>query len=314
MACHFPIWGWPSAKQTAAGKRKIVFDPDQKMLGSRQQPIPCGQCIGCRLDKTREWAMRCTHEAELWDENCFVTLTYEEDKLPLDGSLDERDVQLFLKRLRKKYCYEKSYAKSKRGRLIQFKKIRHYIAGEYGPRTGRPHYHGILFNHTWSDGELLYNTNGQNTYTSKELDDTWQKGFCTFSDVSYETAAYCAGYTIAKSTGKWEDDYEGLDLETGEIFRQKAPYAQMSREPPIGMAWYKKFKSDCWPKDFITINGKEMKPPKIYLEDLEREDADLAKQIKLKRLKRALENPITSLNREAKEKRLKQANTFGGKL
>lgn len=99
MTCFFPL----DAYQTVSGS--IVFSD----VGHDCRPLklPCGQCIGCRLDRSRQWAMRCVHEASLHDDNCFITLTYNDENIPFDASLRHRDYQLFMKRLRFKYSKKK---------------------------------------------------------------------------------------------------------------------------------------------------------------------------------------------------------------
>jgi hypothetical protein len=97
--------------------------------------LPCGQCIGCRLERSRQWAMRCLHESSLYDRNAFVTLTYDDEHLPPGGSLNYPDFQRFMKRLRKN-------SKSP---------IRFYMGGEYGESTLRPHFHVCLFGYDFPD-------------------------------------------------------------------------------------------------------------------------------------------------------------------
>ena len=121
MACYTPLKGYRSTELTKNGKRKIVFNRNH---GFADLPVtvPCGQCIGCRLERSRQWAIRCTHEASLWEKNCFITLTYNDENLPKDGSLDVTHFQKFMKRLRKKH-----------GAGIRF-----YHCGEYGDKFGFP--------------------------------------------------------------------------------------------------------------------------------------------------------------------------------
>jgi len=120
------------------GKRAIVFNPK---YGYPDMPVelPCRQCIGCRLEYSRQWAIRCLHEASLYDENCYITLTYDDQKLPesydIKNGLDLSHFQLFMKRLRKKYGA----------------KIRFFHCGEYGEDRGRPHFHACIFNHDFQD-------------------------------------------------------------------------------------------------------------------------------------------------------------------
>jgi len=297
MACNAPIWGWPGLKRTKNGKTPIVFNKDMAIPGSRAQPVPCSQCIGCRLDKTREWAIRCHHEASLHERSSFITLTYDDEHIPLDWSLDKEHFQTFMKRLRKKWV-QKDPLKRKFG---QVKKIRFYMCGEYGPKTGRPHYHACLFGFGFDDLMLYKEAPEGNIYISEELNKRWGLGFATVGEVTYESAAYVAGYTIGKATGEWKNEYESLDLETGEIYEVQPPYATMSLKPGIGAEWFKKYKNDCFPKDYVTVNGKKLKPPKAYFDAYEKEEPEKVKELKIKRLKKALENPVTQQQREANE-------------
>lgn len=152
MPCYFPMQGFRSKTLTDNGKRKIVFSKNQ---GFEDLPVtlPCGQCIGCRLEHSRQWAIRCLHEASLHEHNCFLTLTFDDEHLPKSESLDVRDLQLFMKRLRKEYG----------------KGIRFYACGEYGEKYYRPHYHLCLFNHDFHDKYLWKMSNDKPLYRSKSL-------------------------------------------------------------------------------------------------------------------------------------------------
>lgn len=89
VPCYSPVKGYRSAQLTKNGKRKIVFNREQGFV-DLPVTIPCGQCIGCRLEKSRQWAIRCVHEASLYENNCFITLTYSPENLPEDGSLKKK--------------------------------------------------------------------------------------------------------------------------------------------------------------------------------------------------------------------------------
>ena len=151
--------------------------------------VPCGQCIGCRLERSRQWAIRCVHEASLHTDNCFITLTYSPDCLPSDGSLNHDDFQKFFKRLRKH---------------IAPKKIRYYMCGEYGEdlqqpsKLGRPHFHACLFGLDFDDKQLYIVRDDVKLYTSATLEKIWGKGFVTIGDVTFESAAYVARYIAKK--------------------------------------------------------------------------------------------------------------------
>lgn len=211
--------------------------------------LPCGQCIGCRLERSRQWAVRCMHEASLYEDNVFITLTYSDDYLPTDGSLRLCDFQNFMKRLRKKF-----------GSGVRF-----YHCGEYGDLSRRPHYHAILFNLDFPDKKYFTSRNGSPVYTSEILEELWGKGICEIGSVTFESAAYVARYVMKKVTGDGaESHYEVVNPETGEITSLKPEYTTMSRRPGIGAGWFEKYKDDVMKKDRIIMRGIAMKPPKFY--------------------------------------------------
>lgn len=248
MPCYHPLTGYRSrTTNSSTGKRNIVFNLQD---GFKDQPVelPCGQCIGCRLERSRQWAIRCVHEASLYRNNCFITLTYNDDNLPPNQSLVKKDFQDFMKRLRKS--------------LPQ--KIRVYYCGEYGENFGRPHYHACIFGHDFSDKLLKKeNANGDNLYVSQKLEKLWGKGHCLIGNVTFESAAYVARYLMKKVTGKKADaHYNKIDLATGEIFERLPEFTNMSKS--IGKAWFEKYSSDIYPDDFIVLRNKKLKPPKFY--------------------------------------------------
>lgn len=180
------------------------------------------------------------HEASLYEQNSFLTLTYNDKHLPADYSLVLEHHQLFMKRLRKKY----------EGRLI-----RYYHCGEYGDNTLRPHYHTIVFNLDFADKKYLKKTeSGSMLYTSHELDGIWSYGDCYIGNVTFESAAYCGRYVMKKLTGSRKSEYGSREPE----------YSTMSRRPGIGSPWLKKWKSDVFPHDFCVMNGKRVRVPKAY--------------------------------------------------
>jgi len=245
MSCINPL------KAFQCFDKSIVFDEVRKHDIVRSLSLPCGQCIGCRLERSRQWAMRCMHEAQLHQHNCFITLTYDDTHLPSDGSLHYKDFQLFIKRLRKKFG---------------FNRIRYYMAGEYGENFGRPHFHACIFGHDFYDKKLWKRTStGSMLYRSQDLETLWPFGYSSIGDVNFESAAYVARYIMKKQTGKnAEHHYSYCDLETGEIINKKPEFNKMSLKPGIGAEWYKKFKSDVYPHDYVVVRGKKMKPPKAY--------------------------------------------------
>lgn len=210
--------------------------------------VPCGQCVGCRLERSRQWAIRCVHEASLYEDNCFLTLTYNDDHLPKDRSLDVRAFQLFMKRLRKEH-----------GDGIRF-----FHCGEYGPRYGRPHYHACIFNFDFADKKLWKITNEVPLYISENLCRLWPYGYSTVGAVTFQSAAYVARYIMKKITGDAAaSHYEWVD-DQGEVHQRKPEYTTMSRRPGIGKGWLEKYTSDVYPGDFVVLNGTKMRPPKYY--------------------------------------------------
>lgn len=275
MTCFKPLIGYRSREVNPTGKRSIVFDERKALWGKADQvKLPCGQCIGCRLERSRQWAMRCMHEAKMHERNCFITLTYDNEHLPSDRSLDVREFQLFMKRLRNRF-----------GDGIRF-----YHCGEYGELNGRPHYHACLFNFDFEDKTLWKVSNGVRLYVSRSLSEVWGKGFVTVGDVTFESAAYVARYILKKVNGDAAESHYGakIDLTTGEFFDKRKPeYTTMSRRPGIGRAWYEKWSCDVFPSDEVIVRGKQMRPPKYYDRLFEHDDPDTFKKIKEKRIENA---------------------------
>ena len=242
MACFHPITGYRSESvNPGSGKRSIVFDRRKASYGGvvGEPQIACGQCIGCRLERSRQWAIRCVHEAQLHERNCFITLTYDNDHLPSGGTLVKKHFQDFMKSLRHKVS----------------DRIRYFHCGEYGEKFGRPHYHAIMFGFDFPDKRLWRISGGEKLYVSEMLSETWGKGHCSVGSVSFDSAAYVARYCVKKITGsEAESHYQGRLPE----------YTTMSRRPGIGKGWFDKYSGDAFPSDSILIRGKEMKVPRYY--------------------------------------------------
>lgn len=238
-----------SAYRTRDGS--VVFHEKKRFGIEASLSLPCGQCIGCRLERSRQWAMRCLHEASLYDSNCFLTLTYRDDTLPENSTLVYRHFQLFMKRVRKR---------------LGKSKLRFFMCGEYGDETKRPHYHALFFNADFTDKVYYSKTgSGSKIYTSELLNELWGFGDCWIGDVTFESAAYVARYCVKKVTGRGAAGaYESLDISTGEIIKREPEFAHMSLKPGIGRPWLDKFQSDVYPHDYVVVRGVKMKPPKYY--------------------------------------------------
>lgn len=263
MPCYSPLRGYRARNvNPKTGKRSVVFDAS---LGFMDMPVEfaCGQCFGCRVERARQWAIRCVHEASLHEDNCFITLTYAPEHLPSDGSLKLDHFQKFMKRLRKRFG----------------KGIRFFHCGEYGENLGRPHYHAIVFGFDFPDRKFFKSKAGVNLYTSEILQELWPFGFSTVGNVSFESACYVARYVMKKVNGELSEGwYEG----------RKPEYVTMSRRPGIAAGWFKIYSSDVFPSDEVVLRGKVLTVPKFYGKLLEVDRMQELVRIKAKRKAKAL--------------------------
>lgn len=212
--------------------------------------IRCGQCIGCKLERSRQWAVRCMHEAALHEANCFVTLTFADQYLPEDRSLCVTHLQKFMKRLRKHFAPHK---------------IRFYACGEYGEQYQRPHYHLCLFGIDFTDKYYWATNRGNTLYRSSTLEQLWPFGNATLGQVTFESAAYVARYVTKKITGPAaQAHYQIMDPSTGELYHRRPEFTQMSRRPGIGRNWLSRFEREVYQHDSVIMRGREMKPPRYY--------------------------------------------------
>jgi len=236
----------------AGGKNRISFSSSTP---GTPLSLPCGRCIGCRLERSRQWAVRIVHESKLSDENSFLTLTYDEEHLPKNKSLSVEDCQRFLKRLRKK---------------LYPQKVRFFLCGEYGEKLKRPHYHAILFGYDPRD-KIPISDGTHPLFESPFLTETWGKGSVILGSVTFESAAYVANYATKKITGKpAAEHYRGLRPE----------FLLMSRRPGIGRSWFEKFQSDVYPSDQVISRGAACRPPRYYDNLIEKTNPDILAAIK----------------------------------
>ena len=214
--------------------------------------------------------MRCVHEAQLYDDNCFITLTYDDAHLPTGRTLELEEFQKFMKRLRFN---------------LEPKIIRFFHCGEYGEKRGRPHYHALIFNHDFGDKKLWKKENEIPLYTSDELSSHWPLGFSSLGAITFQSASYVARYVMKKVTGELAaNHYEWVSPETGEIFDRKPEYTTMSRRDGLGKSWYNCYKrTDIYDHDMVVLNGHKMRPPKYYDRLFEHENPQEMEKIKKKR-------------------------------
>lgn len=165
------------------------------------------------------------HEYEWWPSSSFVTLTYDDEHMPMRGSLLPLDLELWLKRVR---------------RGIEPRRIRFYGAGEYGERFHRPHYHVIAF--------------GLDPASDREVvDDSWQKGFVNVGYVSEHSIRYVADYVQSKLYGEVADRvYEG----------RTPPFARMSQG--LGRDWCDARAEALRASMSLTHRGHTVALPRYY--------------------------------------------------
>lgn len=286
MPCYFPLTAY---RRPGGG---ISFSDK---IGYKDCPVqlPCNQCIGCRLERSRQWALRCMHETTLHDENCYLTLTYNDENLPYGGSLNLKDFQLFMKRYRKSIK----------------QKIKFFHCGEYGEELSRPHYHAIIFGHDFHDKKHHKTINENPLYISETLDKLWGMGHCTIGAATFDSAAYCARYILKKVTGdKAQQHYTKTDPYTGEVFELKPEYCTMSRGEGIGKGWFNKYHTDIYPRDEVIVKGKRCQPPKYYDTQFEKMDQEGLIKIKSERIKKSKQHTENNTpERLAVREKVKQA-------
>lgn len=203
------------------------------VCGATFMRLPCGGCIGCRVSRAREWALRCQLELSSHERSRWGTLTYDDEHLP--PTLRKAHLSGFIKRLRA------------RGERVRF-----FASGEYGERTQRPHYHPILFG--LRDDSLVQAC--------------WPFGYASLYPVTPASISYVAGY-CAKKVGWKLESGERVDYETGEVYEWQAPFLLMSRRPGIGAA-ARKFPAS-W-RRFAVHGGSPMPVPR-YLHEAWAESA-----------------------------------------
>lgn len=274
MPCFHPLQAKKVGKEISFPR--YLYDAFMRGLDmskySGYQPLPCGRCMGCRVERSRQWGVRMSHEAQLYEDNIFVTLTFDDFHLKEmcpNGSLNKKHVQDFVKRLRRKY---------------DDRRIRIFYCGEYGDQMGRPHYHLCIFNHDFDDKKVYKSSNGFTYYNSASLSSLWPFGHAVSTDFSFDTACYVARYVTKK--------FYGADTDKAVHYLGREPeFAHGSNKPGIGRDWLDKFgMTDCWLQDMVVVNGYKSKPPRYYDKILEKIDPGLYLENKSNRILRSQEN------------------------
>ncbi|QXP08617.1 MAG: replication initiator protein [Arizlama microvirus] len=290
VPCYSPLKGFRSLDGVEkGGKPRIVFTPLKAINSTQPISIPCGQCIGCRIRKVEDWGTRIAHEAQMHSRNSFLTLTYAPENMPWNGSVSKREAQLFMKRLRKE---------------IETK-IRFFTCGEYGDKSGHPHYHSIIFGYDFSGDRVFHKLTdrGDRLYTSAQLEKVWPYGHALIGDVTPQSGAYVAGYVTKKIGGEpAAAHYSRVHPFRDEVHQVEPEFALQSRRPGLGFTWYEKHKADAFPSDFIVIDGKERAVPRYYTLKLQQHDQTITRHLPAYDL--TLE---TTLSKEVKRTRIARA-------
>nr|QJB19095.1 MAG: replication initiator protein [Microvirus sp.] len=268
MSCDSPIQAYAGSVNPVTGKRPLQFTLSGSFSGVRQM-LPCGKCAGCRLDRSRQWAVRCMHESKMHAASCFVTLTYDVDNLPTVGSLVPRHLQLFHKRLNMRLTRERGYG------------IRYYGCGEYGDLNKRPHYHSLIFGFDPPDKKFY----SGDIFESDYLSDVWGLGGVKVGALTFESCAYVARYCMKKVDGKQREAGHYAVYDSDGLIHERVPeFPHMSRRPGIGSTYFDKYGSEIAQHDTIIVSGREV--PSIRYYDLKIEKLDPARLLLLKRNRR----------------------------
>lgn len=201
--------------------------------------LPCGACYECKSKRASEWAMRCRHEIGSHDENCFLTLTYDDENLPSELICKEY-FQKFMKRLRK----------------LTKTKLKYIVSHEYGGRTGRPHHHAIIFGWTPpSQDYLMKAPSGEPLFTSKTVDKLWPYGYHSIGEANAKTAYYIASYSLKSNS------VDVNNKTTGEVTTVKDTM-NCSTRPAIGKEFFM--------QNVDQILATEKYIPRYYIKLLEK--------------------------------------------
>lgn len=289
MPCYRPLKGYqkePGGPLHFHGDGAPAYQNSERWI-----EVQCGQCIGCRLEQSRTWAVRLMHEAACHERNSFITLTYATENLPPDMSLDITHWQKFIRSLRKRKKYQH---------------VRFFQCGEYGDKNHRPHFHACMFGVDFTEDRtyLKKSRSGHALYTSPFLSKVWRRGYHYIGDLTFESAAYVARYCTKKVNGKpAAAHYQRACPLTGETISLTPELATMSRRPGIGHAWFEQWADQVYPRDEICINGKLTTPPRYYDKLWEQHNPEELEKLKLlRRQKQKLAKLRPSASLETRER------------
>lgn len=282
MPCFHQQLAVPMPGRTVNGKTPYKFIGKASNYYTRYQSVaglkfmPCKKCIGCRLENSRQWATRILLEKNQHEKACFLTLTYDEEKVPKNGSLSKDHFSKFIDDLRQRMNY---YGKEK---------IKYFGCGEYGEKKGRPHYHLCLFGpfdvHSDDDcrTEEEPTRNGDRQFSHSDIAAVWDHGLHRFSDLTFESAAYTARYVLKKISGDQQAAHYGDRIP--EFQRQSNGFGKGHVESWLG---------DIYPADHVVLPGRgAFLPPPYFDRLLEKVDPSLYARVK--KARQEAKGPITT--------------------
>lgn len=246
MVCYHPYEMWPPA-----GGGRWLPAAGLSYPGAVSNKFNCDRCQGCRARRTAEWTARLMLEARYYDAPVlFVTLTFADEHLPVNFSVSLRDIQLFMKRVRKRFG----------------KGVRFFAIGEYGSRedgTRRPHYHFILYNLPLNDlCDEGRSSSGFACWRSPSLEACWDQGFVSVGKADRASMSYVAGYHFKKLGGAVAaSHYTRIHSVTGEVCQVQPEFATRSTHPGIGLRWAEEFCASDLQHDDIVIDGRRRGMP-----------------------------------------------------
>lgn len=290
MPCFHPIKGW------IGRDGKFTTYSKNTWLDKREEiQIPCGQCLGCRLEYSRQWAIRCQHEMKFHKENCFITITYDDDHLPRKG-VNKKHIQDFIKRLRYYLSNDENFQKRLKlyhGRDPTFKpevNLRYFGCSEYGDQTYRPHYHFILFGFCPDDLVLFSKSEktGCCVYKSDFLTDIWGQGNVLVGEsCNFETAAYIARYVVKQ--------FKQKEILNENFKKLNKNFILCSRRPAIGARFFEENIGQLERLDKVLIReGVRCLPPKYYDKKL-KEVSPMAYEINKQKRKEKIKEESQSI-------------------
>lgn len=259
MPCTHPLHG----SRLPSGVVSVKFRNPRLPSAS----VPCGQCLFCRRQKALEYAVLITHELDAHEQSSFVTLTYSDfeesgpegiTKRRFDGAgLAPEHISEFFKRFRER---------------IAPLRIRHFSVGEYGELNHRPHYHSIIFGWYPTGWDII--PLRRSLVTSELITQAWGHGEVSIGHVTPESAAYVAGYSLKKITGKHQEEHY-YNPETGEY--RKPEFVRLSKH--LGEGFLKRL-SDGEFVDGVGFNDRVVSVPRIYKKRMRLKDETRYERIK----------------------------------